>query len=173
MPEHRGSTKRDVRSSERSLAGQIVARTLEPLGAVMLTRDRIQETLEEAVQRGRVTRSDANELASELLRRGRAQTEELVSEIERVLEAGWDRLDIAGSPLGEGINRLAKTAERARRSVGAAGTFPISDYEGLTARQVQSRLGELNAAELTRLREYERRHANRKTVLDAIDRALR
>ena len=37
----------------------------------MLTRERIQETLEDAVQRGRMTRSDANALTGELLRRGR------------------------------------------------------------------------------------------------------
>lgn len=169
MPQPKSSAKDGTRSDPRSLAEQIVARTLDPLGAVMLTRERIQETLEEAVQRGRVTRSDANELAGELLRRGRAQTEELLGEIERLLGSGWDRLESAGSPLGEGLNRLA---DRARRSVGASGAFPIADYEGLTARDVQSRLGDLDAAELAEVREYERRHANRKTVIDAITRAL-
>ena len=65
--------------SPPSLMEQLLAHTLDPLGVVMLTRERIQETLEEAVQRGRVTRTDANDLAGELLRRGRQQTEELLS----------------------------------------------------------------------------------------------
>jgi hypothetical protein len=37
---------------------------------------------------------------------------------------------------------------------------------------VQSRLSGLTATQLGAVRDYERRHANRKTVLDAIDRAL-
>jgi hypothetical protein len=38
---------------------------------------------------------------------------------------------------------------------------------------VQERLDGLTPAELRRLRDYEVRHANRKTVLDRIDRKLR
>jgi polyhydroxyalkanoate synthesis regulator phasin len=155
------------------VADQIVARTLDQLEAVMLTRERIQEILEEAVQRGRVTRSDANDLAGELLRRGRAQTEDLLSEIERLLESGRGRLESAGSPLGEGFNRLARTADRARRGMGDPAPFPIPDYDALTAREVQSRLSELSRADLAQVRDYERRHANRKTVLDAVERGLR
>ena len=41
-----------------------------------------------------------------------------------------------------------------------------------TARQAIERLGELSSAELRSLRDYERRHANRNSVLDAIERAL-
>jgi hypothetical protein len=37
---------------------------------------------------------------------------------------------------------------------------------------VQARLDGLSAAELRRVRDYERRHANRKSVLTAIDRSL-
>lgn len=134
--------------SQRSLAEQLIARTLDPFGVVMLTRERIQETLEDAVQRGRVTRTDANELAGELLRRGRQQTEELLAELE---------------------TRLARTADRARRSVGG---LPLPGYDSLTARQVQGRLSGLTPAELRQLRDHERRHAHRKTVLEAIERAL-
>jgi hypothetical protein len=38
---------------------------------------------------------------------------------------------------------------------------------------VQSRLSELSRADLAQVRDYERRHANRKTVLDAVERGLR
>jgi polyhydroxyalkanoate synthesis regulator phasin len=168
--DRRRSSRRQSDRAEHSLAEQLVSHTLDPLAVVMLTRDRIQETLEEAVQRGRVTRSDANDLAGELVRRGRQQTEELLVEIERVRE----RLESGGkrSRLTEGVGRLARTAERARRSVTGGDGFPISDYGELTARQVQSRLGDLDESELRQVREHERRHANRKTVLDAIERAL-
>jgi hypothetical protein len=49
---------------------------------------------------------------------------------------------------------------------------PIDGYEELTARRVIERLRRLGPAELRALREYERRHANRQTVLDEIQRAL-
>jgi polyhydroxyalkanoate synthesis regulator phasin len=167
---------------QRSLAEQLANKTLDPLGVVMLTRERIQETLEEAVQRGRVTRTDANELAGELLRRGRQQTDDLLAEIERVIEGGRERLESSGrrSRLSEGVTRLARTADRARRNVSASvgGSdddepgLPIEGYDSLTARQVQARLSGLDAGELRRVRDYERRHANRKTVLDAVQRVL-
>ncbi len=48
----------------------------------------------------------------------------------------------------------------------------IDGYEELTARQAIERLGELSPAELRSLRDYERRHANRNSVLDEIERAL-
>ena len=50
--------------------------------------------------------------------------------------------------------------------------IPIAAYEQLTARQAIERLGELSPAELRSLRDYERRHANRKSVLEEIERAL-
>jgi hypothetical protein len=63
-------------------------------------------------------------------------------------------------------------ADRARRSVGVGPSLPILGYDDLTARQVEQRLSDLKAADLRNVRDYERRHANRKTVLDAIERAL-
>src|SRR5690348_1180923 len=68
-----------------SLAEQLVNRVINPLGLVMLTRERIQDTLDEAATRGRVTRSDANELVAELVKRGRQQTDELMGDLERML----------------------------------------------------------------------------------------
>jgi polyhydroxyalkanoate synthesis regulator phasin len=172
MPEQKRTPTDPEKTPQRRLAEGVLARTLDPFGVVMLTRERIQETLEEAVARGRVTRSDANELAGELLRRGRVQTEELLGEVQRLLESGRDRLESGGTPLGESLTLLARTAERARRGVAGDG-LPIADYDHLTARQVQAELSGLTAAQLTAVRDYERRHANRKTVLDAIDRASR
>lgn len=63
-------------------------------------------------------------------------------------------------------------ADRARRVAGVGPSFPITGYDGLTAAQVQDRLDTLNAAELRKVRDHERRHANRKTVLAAIESKL-
>jgi polyhydroxyalkanoate synthesis regulator phasin len=140
---------------------------LGPLDAVLLTRERIQETLEEAAERGRLTRSDANELVAELFQRGRQQTDDVLSDIERLLETATKRARKI-----EPVDRLVRGADRARRAAGVGPAFPILGYDDLTAGQVQPRLGGLTPAELRRLREYERRHANRKSVLAAIERAL-
>jgi polyhydroxyalkanoate synthesis regulator phasin len=161
--------------SQPSLVEQLLSHTLDPLAVVMLTRERIQETLEDAVRRGRVTRTDANDLAGELLRRGRQQTEELLLEMERVLDHGRERVSGAAGPrarITESVGRLARTADRARRSVTPGGGAPIAGYDDLTARQVQAQLADLSPGQLRSVEDYERRHANRKTVLDAVARAL-
>jgi hypothetical protein len=56
---------------------------------------------------------------------------------------------------------------------GGAPSLPITGYDELSAPQVQDRLEGLTPAELRKLRDYEQRHANRKTVLDRIERRLR
>jgi polyhydroxyalkanoate synthesis regulator phasin len=153
MPAARSSRSGDRRTASgvteglTSLAEQLINRLIKPLDLVLLSRERIEETLDEAAERGRMTRRDANELVIELVRRGREQTDDLLSQ-------------------------LGRAAGRARRSVGG-GTLAIENYDELTASQVTKQLGGLKPAELRRVRDYEARHANRKSVLEAVDRALR
>jgi len=157
-----------------SLAEQVTNGVLKPLGLVVLTTERIQEVLDDAAERGRVTRSDANELAAQLISRGRQQTDQLLSDVERVIGFGRRQISPAtrGARWSESIDLLVRSADRARRSVGVGQTFPILGYDDLTAAQVQARLEGLAPAELRKVREYERRHANRKSVLEAIDKSL-
>jgi len=63
-------------------------------------------------------------------------------------------------------------ADRVRRAAGVGPNFPITAYDELTAAQVQGRLGGLTPAELRKIRDHERRNANRKSVLNAIERKL-
>jgi hypothetical protein len=129
---------------------------------VVLTRDRVQGALDEAVERGRMTRQDASDLTSELLSRGRRQTDDLLSELEGLL----------GRSLGNPADRVIREVDRARRAAGIGPSFPIFGYDDLTAAQVQERLGELSPPELRKVRDYERRNANRKSVLGAIEQKL-
>ena len=151
---------------------QLVQRVINPLGLVVLSRERIQDTLDEAAERGRLTRTDANELVGELVRRGRQQTDELLADLERLLGRGRGQIESATKGLSDGMDRIVRTADRARRTVGVGPSFPVLGYDDLTAAQVESRLEGLTPAELRKVREYERRHANRKSVLGAIERAL-
>jgi polyhydroxyalkanoate synthesis regulator phasin len=131
---------------------RIVRSVLAPLNAVLLTRRHIEEVLDDAVSRGRMTRSDAQEMAQSLLSRSARATDDFLSDVERMLGGRGD--DLQAAPLSER-------------------GLPIAGYDDLSAAQVQDRLDGLSPAELRRLRDYEQRHANRKTVLDRIDRKLR
>jgi hypothetical protein len=55
---------------------------------------------------------------------------------------------------------------------GIGPAFPISGYEDLTAAQVADQLEGLSREQLRQVREHERRNANRKTVLAAVERRL-
>ena len=157
-----------------SLAEQLLNRIIKPLGLVVLTGDRIQEVLDDAAARGRVTRSDANELAVELVDRGRQQTDQLLSDVERLFGRSRQQIGSAANRArrSESLDLLLRSADRARRTVSVGQGFPILAYDELTAAQVQSRLADLSPAELRRVRDYERRHANRKSVLATIDKRL-
>jgi polyhydroxyalkanoate synthesis regulator phasin len=158
-----------------SVLEQLVNRILRPMDVVMISRDRMQQTLDEAAERGRMTRSDANELVIELFQRGRRQTDELLSDFERLMSRGRTGIESARRRARQPkpVDQMARVADRARNSVGAGTTFPISGYDEMTASQVSKRLVGLSRPELRTVREYEARHANRKSVLEAIDRALR
>jgi polyhydroxyalkanoate synthesis regulator phasin len=148
------ASRRTVTDGLSGLADQLANRILKPLGLVILSRERIQETLDEAAERGRITRTDANELAGLLIERGRQQTDELLGDMEGLLDRGRRQLD------------------RARRTVGVGPSFPISGYDGLTVAQVRQRLQGLTPRDLRQVRDYERGHGNRKSVLTAIDKRL-
>ncbi len=161
-------------ASNANVADQVLNRVAKQLDVVLLTRDRIQETLDDAAERGRVTRSDANMLVSELVQRGRQQRADLLQEIEQLLGRGVDQIESATrrARRTDSVDRLVRSADRARRTVGVGPAFPILGYDELSARQVEERLAALQPAEMRKIRDYERRHANRKTVLAAIERAL-
>jgi hypothetical protein len=159
----------------------LTERLVEPLNLVMLTRDRIEETVEEAVSRGSMTRDAAQDLISGLLDRGRRQTTDVLSDLEQLLgrSRGTDVAARARKQVGDATARAREAgdqvlaqADRARRVAGVGPNFPVIGYDDLTVGQVQSRLETLTPAELRKVRDYERRNANRKSVLSAIESKL-
>jgi vacuolar-type H+-ATPase subunit H len=165
---------------------------------IMVTRDRIEEALEDAVSRGRMTADDAQEVLQGILSRGRQQTTDVLGDLEQLLGRGRSEVesattgarkrgtDAAGrarkqvedattkarSRAREAADPGIALADRARRTAGIGPTFPISGYDDLTAAQVQSRLDGLTPAELRKVRDYEKRNANRKSVLQGVESKL-
>ena len=66
-------------------AREQLRRVINPLDLVVITRVRLQEIVDEAVERGRITRGDAADLVTDVLARGRSQADELLAELEQML----------------------------------------------------------------------------------------
>jgi polyhydroxyalkanoate synthesis regulator phasin len=177
----------------------LAQRLITPLNLVMLARDTIEEVLEDAVSRGRVTADDAQDLLQGMLTRGRQQTNDVLGDLEQLLGRGRSEVgsattgarkrgtDAAGrarkqveDATSRARNRAREVADpgvaladRARRTAGIGPTFPVLGYDDLTAAQVQGRLDGLTPAELRKVRDYEKRNANRKSVLNTIESKLK
>jgi polyhydroxyalkanoate synthesis regulator phasin len=171
---------------------------IRPFDLVMLTRDRIEEVLGEAVDRGRVTADDAQQLANGLVQRGRRQTNDVLKDLEQLMGRGRNEIEgrtvrqrRAGTDAARGARRRVEgaargarsravrvadpalaQADRVRRAAGVGPSFPVTGYDDLTAAQIQGRLTGLTPAELRKVRDYERRNANRKSVLSSIEQKL-
>jgi polyhydroxyalkanoate synthesis regulator phasin len=178
QPKKTGSRARTAAPAAPGAGDGLAADDVANLGAlrarlvssVTLTTDRLQDAVDDAVRRGRITRKDAEDLLSTLVAAGRAQTEALLADVEQLLVRGSAaRVRATGQDAGEAVLR---TVDRARRRVSAGPSFPIVDYDELTAAEVTKRLGALTPAQLRKVRDHERRHAGRRSVLRAIERKL-
>ena len=176
---------------------------IKPMEMVMISRDRIEEVLGEAVDQGRVTARDAQRITSGLVKRGQGQTRDVLKDLENLLEgvrgeargrtagarkaasgaasrarteakgaASKVRREAAGARSRAARSPALTQVDKARRGAGVGPKFPILEYDQLTATQIQARLGGLKPAELRKVRDYETRNSNRKTVLKAIETKL-
>ena len=140
-----------------------------------------------------MTRTDADEIVSRLITRGREQADDLIGQLERLLTQLRQAPDRARQQVGghagkarrevetraqrarkRAVKELDKPlagADRVRRAARVPG-FPITAYDDLSVRQIDGRLQELSRAQLRKVRDYERRNKSRKGVLQAVDRKL-
>lgn len=154
---------------------------------ITLPRERIQEVIDDAVDRGKLSRKDANDLVRKLVRRGRKQSEELLEEVERLLEQA--RAEVEGRArkargrIGKTAGKVARQArdvadeplakvDELRRRAGVGPSFPITGYDELTAAQVTRRLSKLSDADLRKVRDHEAANKARKSILSKIDKRL-
>src|SRR5215212_8426595 len=159
----------------------LTSNLIRPFEMVMLTRQRIEEALDEVVKRGRMTRDDASQLGQALFTVGRQQTDDVLKDLEELLGRGRSGFEERTETMrGRSVEAARKAADplitqadRARRVAGVGPSFPITGYDDLTAAQIRARLDTLTPAELRKVRDYERRRGNRKSVLEAIESHLR
>jgi len=165
---------------------------------VTVSRDRLQEVVDDLVKRGRMQRSDANELISNIIDRGRRATDDLIRDLEKVLDQARKEVESrttrtrkevesrtattrgqatraaerAARVARDAAERPLAEADKLRRRAGVGGP-PITGYEQLTAAQIKSRLGDLNKADLRKVRTAEKRGKARKSILDEIEDKLK
>ena len=161
----RGSAAASAASTDARLRDSLAELRTTLTRGVLLTRERINETLEDAVRRGRMTRDDAEDLTASLMGGGRRQAQELLADVETLLGSSRRRT-------AESTDAIVRQVDKARRAAGLGTSFPILGYDELTAAQIAERLSDLTPVQLRKVRDHERRHANRKSVLTALDRAL-
>jgi hypothetical protein len=133
--------------------------TLEALRTLLLLpRERVRETLDDAVRRGRITRGDAEELVDRFVELGRQQNNDLLTRLEALVPGG--------GTVGRAVRGL-------KGDGGGEGGNPIIGYDDLTAAQINGQLDGLSPADLRLVLDYEKKNANRKSVLNAVEKRLR
>jgi polyhydroxyalkanoate synthesis regulator phasin len=117
--------ERDEAAHDRSEASvQAFRDALER--SITISRDRLQEVVDDAVRRGRMTRGDAEDLVGRLISRGREQAEDIISELEQMVSALREDVPAAvtnprrtaGRAADRARRELEDAAGRARREVG-------------------------------------------------------
>jgi polyhydroxyalkanoate synthesis regulator phasin len=94
--------------------------------SVHISRDRLQEVVDDAVRRGRMTRGDGEELVTRVITRGREQAEDILGELERVVgqlrgeveAAAKEPRKSADRAAGRARRELEDASDRARQQVG-------------------------------------------------------
>ena len=155
--------------------------------SVTLSRDRVQEVVDDAVKRGRMTRKDANELVSSLVTRSRQYTDDLIKDLEKLLDQARKDVETRTAPARKQVEKVADRAGRAardaadrplapadglRRRAGLGGA-PITSYDTLTATQVKKRLRDLDKPALRKVRTQEKNGKARKSVLSEVEKLLK
>jgi polyhydroxyalkanoate synthesis regulator phasin len=170
----------DEESSRAEQSVQAFRDALEK--SITISRERLQEVVDDAVRRGRMTRGDAEEMVGRLATRGREQAEDLLAQLERLLSQVREVPDKAKQEVGDraetarkravgAVDKPLASADRVRRAARVPG-FPITAYDQLSIRQIDRRLQELSRVELRKVRDYERGNKARKGLLRSLDRKL-
>jgi polyhydroxyalkanoate synthesis regulator phasin len=174
------STPAEEESSRAEQSVQAFRDALEK--SITISRERLQEVVDDAVKRGRMTRGDAEEMVGRLATRGREQAEDLLAQLERILSQARDVPDRAKQEVGgraeqarkrtvAAVDKPLASVDRVRRGARVPG-FPITAYDQLSIRQIDRRLQELSRQELRKVRDYERQNKARKGLMRALDRKL-
>jgi hypothetical protein len=104
-------------------------------------------------------------VVEELVERAEVQRDAYRTLAGEWVEAYTDLLYAPFTYYGQGLRLVEDQVDDA--------TFPIGGYDEMNVREIGERLESLTAAEIRRVREFEKRNKNRETLIEQFDRKLR
>ncbi len=109
----------------------ILEKTLDlAFGAAALTRERVQEVVDELVKRGEVAREESGGMVEDILRRGQKQREETQAFVRREVSDALGKMNIATR---DDLNRIERRIQELEVLVedlrGGAPTAPRAEAE--------------------------------------------
>ena len=116
-------------------------------------------TFQRATQQGLETTEQA-------ARQGLRATEQATRQGLRVAEEATERTE-------DVMRQTDKVTREAELRTAVLAALKTTDYEGLTVEEVSKRIDGLPTEQLKKVREYEKKHKNRETLLEQIDRKIR
>ena len=106
------------------------------------------------------------EATEQLARQGLRASEQATRQGLRVAEEATERTE-------DGLRQTEKATREAELRTAVFGALKTTDYEGLTVEEVSKRIEGLPTEQLRKVREFEKNHKNRETLLEQIDRKIR
>jgi polyhydroxyalkanoate synthesis regulator phasin len=121
------SSKGTASAADSSRAEESIQAFRQALEAsVTISRERLQDVVDDAVRRGRMTRGDAEDLVDRLVSRGREQADDILGDLERLVsqlsgdvsERASQHRRNAQRTSARAKRELGDAADRARKEVG-------------------------------------------------------
>src|SRR5215213_5901296 len=106
------------------------------------------------------------EATEQVARQGLRATEETTRQGLRVAEEATEQTE-------EVLRRTERATREAELRTAALAALKTTDYEGLTVEEVSKRIEGLPTEQLKKVREFEKKHKNRETLIEQIDRKIR
>jgi hypothetical protein len=106
------------------------------------------------------------EATEQVARQGLGASEQVTRQGLRVAEEATERTE-------EVLRQTEKVTREAELRTAVVGALGTADYEGLSVAEVSRRIEGLPTEQLRKVREFEKKHKNRETLIEQIDRKIR
>jgi hypothetical protein len=106
------------------------------------------------------------EATEQVARQGLKASEEATRQGLRVAEEATEQTDKV-------LRKTEKVTREAELRTAVLAALKTTDYEGLTVEEVSKRIEDLPTEQLRKVREFEKNHKNRETLIEQIDRKIR
>ena len=123
--------------------------------------------IDDRTERGRSIGNGANGRGETVRRLPRQTRGEIGAEERSKTDGKTDRREGASE---EGQRQRATNAKAAKET---RGNLPLEGYNDLTVEEAKKKIGRLSEGELKKIRSFEKKHKNRKTLVEQLDRKIK